>query len=363
MKNQIYSNNSSNSNYSNNHNKKHKPFVEGENVKYVVTKRISSERAIITIRGQKLLADISIDKPDRGLAKIISVGSKVELKIEHNNKPNNIFIVNKIIDNDTANMLLKEGIKASVQNIDYMSKIIKYFPNLSHHHMRMVLSFMAKDVYPTMDQISLFFSDFLLRTIREQITKYRIKNINETLKNAEKLLELSKNIFADNFAIDRSIYNAIESNGYYAIFCMLFDMFEKEGDLDLLKALKDVLFRLSCNRKSKFLKHDVYAVPIFINVGGKDRFVEIFVSDDNGSERDESFLFGVECYDAKNGALFAIFVKKDIANYKIEVNIFDESMYLKYKKTEFILNGKIDELSHRNKLDVEIEVLSNGKKC
>ena len=229
--------------------------------------------------------------------------------------------------------------------------------------MGMVLSFMAKKIYPTMDEISLFFSDFLLRTVREQITKYRIKNINETLKNAEKLLKLSKSIFADNFAIDRSIYNAIESNGYYAIFCMLFDMLEKEGDLDLLKALKDILFRLSCNRKSKFLKHDVYTVPIFLNIGGKDRFVEIFVSDDNGSERDESFLFGVECYDAKNDILFTIFVKKYIDYYKIEVDMFDESMYLKYKKTEFLLKGKVDELSHRNKLDVEIEVLSNGKKC
>ncbi len=363
MNNQIYFNNHNTLDISKNNSKNTSLFTEGESVKYVVTKRLSPEQAIITVKGQKLLADISTDKPDRGIAKIISSFGKLELRIENSNaKAINTPYVN-IANNEIVQILIGNSIKATAENVDYMQKVLKYFPNINKHHIGLIFSFMAKNLYPTMNQLTMFFSDMLLKDLKQQMSKYieeqKTLSFNDKHNNVDNLLNsVYTKLFKNNDTIDKTLYNALQNNGYYAMFCILLDVFERQGDDGILKTIREMLLRLSANRKSKFLKNNIYSVPTFVNIDGEDRFVEILANDCRRDQQDEdNFVIGVICYDDYDKMLFEIYVKEVENHYKIEVNIFDKQLYLKYKKLSATLDNNVRELFLKNKKKVVFEVL------
>lgn len=373
MSNQIYFNNNNHDNRDNSintskNNNNTKLFVEGETVKYVVTKRLSPEQAIITVKGQKLLADISTDKPDRGMAKIISSrGLLLELKIENPNAHNKSALSPNLANNEVVQVLLQNGVKATPENIDYMQKVLKYFPDMNKYHIGLIFSFMSKSVYPTMNQISAFFSDMLLKDLKQQLEKYvntqKTINYNDKSITVDNLLDSVYNLmFKNNASIDKILYKTLQNNGYYAIICMLLDILELENDQDILKTLKDIIFRLSANRKSKFLKKNVYSVPIILELEGKDRFVEILASEQREKDQNnDDFLLGVLCYDDDSEVLFNIFIKEFFNYYKIMVNIFEKELYLNYKKTESVLEENVYKLFSENEKNVVLEVLFDGQ--
>ncbi len=359
MSNQIYFNNHNIFETSKNADKNTKLFTEGENVKYVVTKRLSPEQAIITIKGQKLLADISVDKPDRGIAKVILSFGKLELKIENPSQKTTSTYTQNIESNEIVQILIQNSIKATAENIDYMQKVLKYFPNMNKYHLGLIFSFMSKNMYPTINQLSAFFSDLLLKDLKQQLDKYVNKHktisFNEKLNNVDNSLnDIYAKLFKNNTTIDKALYNAIQNNGYYTALLLLLDMFDKQDDIDIVNTLKDIILRLSTNRKSKFQKSNVYSVAILIDIDGRDRFIEIFVSDNSEIDKDD-FILGSICYD-DNEVLFNVFIKEVLDGYKIEVNIFDERLYLNCQKTENVLENNIKELFLKNNKNVVLEV-------
>lgn len=344
-----------------------KPLKEGEVVKYTVTKRISPERAIVTIRGRQLLADISMDKSDKGVAKVLSIGKQLYLSIESKNGEETIQITsNNLPKNNASNtILLERGIKASVQNVNYLETVLKYMPDINAKHLNVVLSYISNGIYPTIDELFSIFDGSLFKIIREIFMRKNKKTdnllndvlgkkVNENEISVENLMLLSNQV-ANTSKLDFSMFETVVSNGHFAFWMMIFDILRQEEDGNLSENVRNLINVLSANRRSKFSKKNVYLIPLYIDIDGKECFVEMFLHDSKGryEEHGGQSVMDMNVYDENNDVMCEIRVEKQGSFYKIIVYLSNEDLYLLYKNNEKTL------LSELEKIDgIKIEVLA-----
>ena len=342
-------------------NKAPSQIKEGDIVRYSVMRKLDSNKALINIMGNKLIALFKNGMTDKGFALVSKKDGKVTLTLlkdatslkearenMHSNKAN--VLVN-IAENSSeiSTLLSQKGIKPSYENIKYLETVLKYLPDLDSNKKKFILNAMSNGIYLTVEEIN---------SLGNIFSKFNdllgiIKNSNKNDETTEILLMLFNSVAANgnNDDLAENLNKYIHANGNFNAWFMLFDMLHNELPSDNSNMLMLLLKVLSSNRKNRNFKETTFMIPIPFIIDGEVKELLLYVNKD---ENTNSNKFTFTAYD-DNKELCEIKISKyNEEKYLLSIILFDKKLYNRCNKEE------INELL-RSFENIETEINYAGK--
>ena len=349
-----YFNNITNKNNSGN-------IKDGDIVRYSVMRKLDSNKALINIMGNKLIALFKNGMTDKGFALVSKKNGEVTLTLlkdaaslkearenMHSNKAN--VLVN-IAENSSeiSTLLSQKGIKPSYENIKYLETVLKYLPDLDSNKKKFILNAMSNGIYLTVEEIN---------SLGNIFSKFNdllgiIKNSNKNDETTEILLMLFNSVAANgnNDDLAENLNKYIHANANFNAWFMLFDMLHNELPSDNSNMLMLLLKVLSSNRKNRNFKETTFMIPIPFIIDGEVKELLLYVNKD---ENTNSNKFTFTAYD-DNKELCEIKISKyNEEKYLLSIILFDKKLYNRCNKEE------INELL-RSFENIETEINYAGK--
>lgn len=237
-----------------------------------------------------------------------------------------------------ANLLLSKGIKVNSQNITYYETVLKYLPNSEKKEF--FLNSMKNNIYFSKEEIENLGNIF-----------NKIGNFDSIIKNSNKnykLAEILKNMIFDLKRNNKEILkNHVETNGYFSVWFMLFDMLNNELSFDYGNNKDMVLFILKILSLNKENNDSIsFLIPIPYIIDGKLKDILLYI---NRDEKNGKFSFIFIADDKYNDReLCKIVIEKNINEYLITLKLFDKKLYKKCKDTKYIIEEKLKMLDNLN---------------
>lgn len=342
-------------------NKAPSQIKEGDIVRYSVMRKLDSNKALINIMGNKLIALFKNGMTDKGFALVSKKDGKVTLTLlkdatslkearenMHSNKAN--VLVN-IAENSSeiSTLLSQKGIKPSYENIKYLETVLKYLPDLDSNKKKFILNAMSNGIYLTVEEIN---------SLGNIFSKFNdllgiIKNSNKNDETTEILLMLFNSVAANgnNDDLAENLNKYIHANANFNAWFMLFDMLHNELPSDNSNMLMLLLKVLSSNRKNRNFKETTFMIPIPFIIDGEVKELLLYVNKD---ENTNSNKFTFTAYD-DNKELCEIKISKyNEEKYLLSIILFDKKLYNRCNKEE------INELL-RSFENIETEINYAGK--
>ncbi|MEI0566002.1 hypothetical protein [Brachyspira pulli] len=342
-------------------NKAPSQIKEGDIVRYSVMRKLDSNKALINIMGNKLIALFKNGMTDKGFALVSKKDGEVTLTLlkdatslkearenMHSNKAN--VLVN-IAENSSAisTLLSQKGIKPSYENIKYLETVLKYLPDLDSNKKKFILNAMSNGIYLTVEEIN---------SLGNIFSKFNdllgiIKNSNKNDETTEILLMLFNSVAANgnNDDLAENLNKYIHANANFNAWFMLFDMLHNELPSDNSNMLMLLLKVLSSNRKNRNFKETTFMIPIPFIIDGEVKELLLYVNKD---ENTNSNKFTFTAYD-DNKELCEIKISKyNEEKYLLSIILFDKKLYNRCNKEE------INELL-RSFENIETEINYAGK--
>ncbi|MEI0606144.1 hypothetical protein R4K48_04165 [Brachyspira pulli] len=342
-------------------NKAQSQIKEGDIVRYSVMRKLDSNKALINIMGNKLIALFKNGMTDKGFALVSKKDGKVTLTLlkdatslkearenMHSNKAN--VLVN-IAENSSeiSTLLSQKGIKPSYENIKYLETVLKYLPDLDSNKKKFILNAMSNGIYLTVEEIN---------SLGNIFSKFNdllgiIKNSNKNDETTEILLMLFNSVAANgnNDDLAENLNKYIHANANFNAWFMLFDMLHNELPSDNSNMLMLLLKVLSSNRKNRNFKETTFMIPIPFIIDGEVKELLLYVNKD---ENTNSNKFTFTAYD-DNKELCEIKISKyNEEKYLLSIILFDKKLYNRCNKEE------INELL-RSFENIETEINYAGK--
>ena len=344
-------------------NKSPKSIKNGDIVRFSIVRKLDNDKAIVNIMGNKVVAlfknGLNNGIVEKGFALVSKENNKLILNIlknansvkeAKNGVSVNISSAGKE-NSEIANLLLSKGIKVNNQNIIYYETVLKYLPN--NEKKEFFLNAMKNNIY---------FSEEEIKNLENIFGK--MGNFASIIKNSNKnykLAEILKNMIFNLKNHDNEIKNYIDTNGYFAIWFALFDMFYNDLDFDSennwnnKEMIMFILKILSLNRKDKN-NSTFYLIPIpFINENDNElKEILLYI---NGDEKNNKYNFIFVAYD-NDKELCKIIIEKINGEFKneylITLKLFDKKLYKKCKETKYIIDEKLkifDDLNFKLEYD------------
>ena len=342
-------------------NKAPSQIKEGDIVRYSVMRKLDSNKALINIMGNKLIALFKNGMTDKGFALVSKKDGEVTLTLlkdatslkearenMHSNKAN--VLVN-IAENSSeiSTLLSQKGIKPSYENIKYLETVLKYLPDLDSNKKKFILNAMSNGIYLTVEEIN---------SLGNIFSKFNdllgiIKNSNKNNETTEILLMLFNSVAANgnNDDLAENLNKYIHANANFNAWFMLFDMLHNELPSDNSNMLMLLLKVLSSNRKNRNFKETTFMIPIPFIIDGEVKELLLYVNKD---ENTNSNKFTFTAYD-DNKELCEIKISKyNEEKYLLSIILFDKKLYNRCNKEE------INELL-RSFENIETEINYAGK--
>ena len=342
-------------------NKAPSQIKEGDIVRYSVMRKLDSNKALINIMGNKLIALFKNGMTDKGFALVSKKDGEVTLTLlkdatslkearenMHSNKAN--VLVN-IAENSSeiSTLLSQKGIKPSYENIKYLETVLKYLPDLDSNKKKFILNAMSNGIYLTVEEIN---------SLGNIFSKFNdllgiIKNSNKNDETTEILLMLFNSVAANgnNDDLAENLNKYIHANANFNAWFMLFDMLHNELPSDNSNMLMLLLKVLSSNRKNRNFKETTFMIPIPFIIDGEVKELLLYVNKD---ENTNSNKFTFTAYD-DNKELCEIKISKyNEEKYLLSIILFDKKLYNRCNKEE------INELL-RSFENIETEINYAGK--
>lgn len=342
-------------------NKAPSQIKEGDIVRYSVMRKLDSNKALINIMGNKLIALFKNGMTDKGFALVSKKDGEVTLTLlkdatslkearenMHSNKAN--VLVN-IAENSSeiSTLLSQKGIKPSYENIKYLETVLKYLPDLDSNKKKFILNAMSNGIYLTVEEIN---------SLGNIFSKFNdllgiIKNSNKNDETTEILLMLFNSVAANgnNDDLAENLNKYIHANANFNAWFMLFDMLHNELPSDNSNMLMLLLKVLSSNRKNRNFKETTFMIPIPFIIDGEVKELLLYVNKD---ENTNSNKFTFTAYD-NNKELCEIKISKyNEEKYLLSIILFDKKLYNRCNKEE------INELL-RSFENIETEINYAGK--
>lgn len=331
-------------------NKSPKSIKNGDIVKFSLVRKLDDDKGIVNVMGNKFIALFKNGIIEKGFALVSKENNKLILNILKNAngvKDNKENVKSDVLVNISsegkenskiANLLLSKGIKVNSQNIIYYETVLKYLPNSEKKEF--FLNSMKNNIYFSKEEIE------NLGNIFDKIGNFDsiIKNSNKNYK----LAEILKNMIFDLKRNNKEILkNHVETNGYFSVWFMLFDMLNNELSFDYGNNKDMVLFILkilSLNKENNDSISFLIPIPYIIEDKLKDILLYINRDKKNGKF---SFIFIAD--DKYNDMeLCKIVIEKNINEYLITLKLFDKKLYKKCKDTKYIIEEKLKMLDNLN---------------
>lgn len=307
---------------------------DGDIVRYSVMRKLDSDKALINVMGNKVIALFKNGITEKGFALVSKKNGEITLTIlkdaksikeareNINNQKNPEVTVNINTDkSETASILSQRGVKPSYENIKYFETILKYLPDLDINKKKFILNAMSNGVYLTVEEINTLGNIF--KKFNDIISV--IKNSNKNNETAEILLMLADKVLQQNDK--EKLDNYISTNANFGIWFMLFDMLHGELSSDSSSMLKLLLKILSANKRNRSLKESSFMLPIPFMIDGEIKEVLLYISGSEEKRTNKQFTF--IAYD-DDKELCQISVSKNSDNkYLICILFFDEKLYNK----------------------------------
>ena len=342
-------------------NKAQSQIKEGDIVRYSVMRKLDSNKALINIMGNKLIALFKNGMTDKGFALVSKKNGEVTLTLlkdatslkearenMHSNKAN--VLVN-IAENSSeiSTLLSQKGIKPSYENIKYLETVLKYLPDLDSNKKKFILNAMSNGIYLTVEEIN---------SLGNIFSKFNdllgiIKNSNKNDETTEILLMLFNSVAANgnNDDLAENLNKYIHANANFNAWFMLFDMLHNELPSDNSNMLMLLLKVLSSNRKNRNFKETTFMIPIPFIIDGEVKELLLYVNKD---ENTNSNKFTFTAYD-DNKELCEIKISKyNEEKYLLSIILFDKKLYNRCNKED------INELL-RSFENIETEINYAGK--
>ena len=322
-------------------NKSPKSIKNGDIVRFSIVRKIDNDKAIVNIMGNKVIAMFKNGIIEKGFALVSKENNKLILNILKNTNgikeakngvSVNISSVGKE-NSETANLLMSKGIKVNNQNITYYETVLKYLPN--NEKKDFFLNAMKNNIYFSEEEIKNFVNIF-----------NKIVNFDLSIKNSNKnykLAEILKNMIFNLKRNDREfLKNYIETNGYFGVWFMLFDMLHNElyfEDKDN-KYNKDIIIMilkiLSLNRKDKN-NSLFYFIPIPFIIDNELKEILLYI---NGDSKNNKYSF-IAYDNEENKELCKIIIERFENEYLITLKLFDKNLYNKCRDTKYIIDEEL----------------------
>lgn len=331
-------------------NKNPKSIKNGDIVKFSLVRKLDDDKGIVNVMGNKFIALFKNGIIEKGFALVSKENNKLILNILKNTndiKDNKENVKSDVLVNISskgkenskiANLLLSKGIKVNSQNITYYETVLKYLPNSEKKEF--FLNSMKNNIYFSKEEIENLGNIF-----------NKIGNFDSIIKNSNKnykLAEILKNMIFDLKRNNKEILkNHVETNGYFSVWFMLFDMLNNELSFDYGNNKDMVLFILKILSLNKENNDSIsFLIPIPYIIDGKLKDILLYI---NRDEKNGKFSFIFIADDKYNDReLCKIVIEKNINEYLITLKLFDKKLYKKCKDTKYIIEEKIKMLDNLN---------------
>lgn len=331
-------------------NKNPKSIKNGDIVKFSLVRKLDDDKGIVNVMGNKFIALFKNGIIEKGFALVSKENNKLILNILKNTndiKDNKENVKSDVLVNISskgkenskiANLLLSKGIKVNSQNITYYETVLKYLPNSEKKEF--FLNSMKNNIYFSKEEIENLGNIF-----------NKIGNFDSIIKNSNKnykLAEILKNMIFDLKRNNKEILkNHVETNGYFSVWFMLFDMLNNELSFDYGNNKDMVLFILKILSLNKENNDSIsFLIPIPYIIDGKLKDILLYI---NRDEKNGKFSFIFIADDKYNDReLCKIVIEKNINEYLITLKLFDKKLYKKCKDTKYIIEEKLKMLDNLN---------------
>ena len=319
-------------------NKNNTQIKDGDIVRYSIMRKLDSNKALINIMGNKVIALFKNGMTEKGFALVSKKNGEVTLTLlknaeslkearESNTLKKSDILVNITKNNsDTFNILSQKGIKPSYENIKYFETILKYLPDLDNNKKKFILNAMSNGVYLTVEEIN-----SLNNIFKELYTiLHIIKNSNKNTETTEILLMLFNTVASNsNDNLADNLNNYIQTNGCFNVWFMLFDMLHDECDNSNMLML--ILKILSANRKNRNLKENMFLIPIPFTINGELKELILYINKDE-NDRNNKLTFML--YDNNEELCEIKILKYDDNKYVFNIQLFEKKLYNKCRKED-----------------------------
>lgn len=342
-------------------NKASSQIKEGDIVRYSVMRKLDSNKALINIMGNKVIALFKNGMTDKGFALVSKKNGEVTLTLlkdaaslkeaRENMHSNKVNVSVNIAENNSeiSTLLSQKGIKPSYENIKYLETVLKYLPDLDSNKKKFILNAMSNGVYLTVEEIN---------SLGNIFSKFNdllgiIKNSNKNNETTEILLMLFNSVTANgnNDDLAENLNKYIHANANFNAWFMLFDMLHNELSSDNSNMLMLLLKVLSSNRKNRNFKETTFMIPIPFIIDGKVKELLLYVNKD---ENTNSNKFTFTAYDNNKELCEIKITKYNEEKYLLSIILFDKKLYNRCNKEE------INELL-RSFENIETEINYAGK--
>ena len=342
-------------------NKASSQIKEGDIVRYSVMRKLDSNKALINIMGNKVIALFKNGMTDKGFALVSKKNGEVTLTLlkdaaslkeaRENMHSNKVNVSVNIAENNSeiSTLLSQKGIKPSYENIKYLETVLKYLPDLDSNKKKFILNAMSNGVYLTVEEIN---------SLGNIFSKFNdllgiIKNSNKNDETTEILLMLFNSVTANgnNDDLAENLNKYIHANGNFNAWFMLFDMLHNELSSDNSNMLMLLLKVLSSNRKNRNFKETTFMIPIPFIIDGEVKELLLYVNKD---ENTNSNKFTFTAYDNNKELCEIKITKYNEEKYLLSIILFDKKLYNRCNKEE------INELL-RSFENIETEINYAGK--
>ena len=342
-------------------NKASSQIKEGDIVRYSVMRKLDSNKALINIMGNKVIALFKNGMTDKGFALVSKKNGEVTLTLlkdaaslkeaRENMHSNKVNVSVNIAENNSeiSTLLSQKGIKPSYENIKYLETVLKYLPDLDSNKKKFILNAMSNGVYLTVEEIN---------SLGNIFSKFNdllgiIKNSNKNDETTEILLMLFNSVTANgnNDDLAENLNKYIHANANFNAWFMLFDMLHNELSSDNSNMLMLLLKVLSSNRKNRNFKETTFMIPIPFIIDGEVKELLLYVNKD---ENTNSNKFTFTAYENNKELCEIKITKYNEEKYLLSIILFDKKLYNRCNKEE------INELL-RSFENIETEINYAGK--
>ncbi|WP_297206965.1 hypothetical protein [uncultured Brachyspira sp.] len=316
-------------------NKNQTQIKDGDIVRYSVMRKLDSDKALINVMGNKVIALFKNGITEKGFALVSKKNGEITLTIlkdaksikeareNINSQKNADLIVNINTEkSETALLLSQRGIKPSYENIKYFETILKYIPDLDINKKKFILNAMSNGVYLTVEEINTLGNIF--KKFDEIISV--IKNSNKNSETAEILLMLADKVLQQNNK--EKLDNYISTNANFDVWFMLFDMLHGELSSDSSNMLKLLLKILSANKRNRSLKESSFMLPIPFVIEGEIKEVLLYINRNEEKRTNKQFTF-IAYDNGKELCQISISKNGNDDKYLISIHFFDKKLYNK----------------------------------
>ncbi|MBI4976807.1 MAG: hypothetical protein HZC28_04955 [Spirochaetes bacterium] len=307
--------------------------VPGSTVAYTLIRRLSPDKAIIHVFGKNVLADIPADYPDRGRARVSTVGSRIELTLlkEQKSAPAAATASGATAAfPDERAILLANGVKADTANAEYLATITKHLPAMSMAEKALLMSLIARGIYPSAERLELFFSHAVPLRLRDTLLRMKGQTGKDIKADALKKLYAEASIIPLDRSAPEKMAAYVGNNGYFALLAFLLGLIQDENAHDMADTL-------SYNKPSP--KDGQIMLPFFIEYNGDIHFVEFHYAKERGGKK-ETLRFSA--YEDDEHAVDISFTREN-GGYAILLAFLNRGLYELAEPRLAVLSRRLSE--------------------